>query len=199
MHNLIWLTPVITGLIGWFTNWLAIKMLFKPRKPFWVLGFNFQGLVPKRQAELAIQTAEIIEKELLHQHLITQAVQGVNIEPMIEESVSRLIEDKLAANLKQIPMLGALINPTTINAIKEIAVKEMLIESKQIIDKFATDIEQRFDVKSIVQSKVEEFDLDKLEKIVKSVSQKEFKMIEFVGALLGFLIGFVQLIVFKLL
>ncbi len=198
MHNFIWFTPVITGLIGWLTNWVAIKMLFRPRKPLFLLGFNFQGLIPKRQAELAVQTAEIVEKELLHQHLITDAIKTVDIEPLIEESVGRLIEEKLAGKLKQIPMLGAMINSATIETIKAIAVKEMLDESKWILEEFANDIESKFDIKKIVQEKVENFDLNKLEEIVMSVSKKEFKMIELIGALLGFLIGVLQLAIFKL-
>jgi len=28
------LIPVISGFIGWVTNWVAIKMLFHPRKPY---------------------------------------------------------------------------------------------------------------------------------------------------------------------
>jgi uncharacterized membrane protein YheB (UPF0754 family) len=199
MHNLIWFTPVVTGLIGWITNWLAIKMLFKPRKPLWVLGINFQGLIPKRQAELAVQTAQIVEKELLHQHLVTDAIKSVDIKPLIEESVTRLIEEKLAGKLRQIPMLGALINEAAIKSIKDVAVKEMLVESKFILDRFASDIEGKFHIQSIIQKKVEEFELDKLEEIVMSVSKKEFKLIEFIGAFLGFIIGVLQLFVLKLL
>jgi uncharacterized membrane protein YheB (UPF0754 family) len=134
----------------------------------------------------------------LHQHLITDAIQTVDIEPLIEESVGRLIEDKLAGKLKQIPMLGAMINSTTIETIKAIAIKEMLNESKWILDRFASDIESKFQIKAIIQEKVEKFELDKLEEIVMSVSKKEFKMIEFIGALLGFLIGIIQLAMFKL-
>lgn len=45
----------ITGLIiGWLTNWIAIKLLFIPKKPI----FGIQGLVPKRKEKIASKIAE---------------------------------------------------------------------------------------------------------------------------------------------
>ncbi len=36
------LIPIISAFIGWFTNWIAIKMLFHPREPkkYWVSPFR---------------------------------------------------------------------------------------------------------------------------------------------------------------
>ena len=59
---LLFLTPFITATIGWFTNWLAIKMLFNPRKPVNLFFVKWQGLIPKRQQQLANESAEIIER-----------------------------------------------------------------------------------------------------------------------------------------
>ena len=48
-----WITiPAIGGLIGWSTNWLAVKMIFLPVKPRRLLFFRLQGLVPRRQQAL---------------------------------------------------------------------------------------------------------------------------------------------------
>ncbi len=46
--------PVVGALIGYFTNWTAIKLLFLPRKKV----FGIQGVVPKRKAEIAEKIAE---------------------------------------------------------------------------------------------------------------------------------------------
>ncbi|MBK9973843.1 MAG: DUF445 family protein [Planctomycetes bacterium] len=51
----------ISGLVGFATNWLAIKMLFHPRVK--VLGF--QGVVPSRRKELARSVGETLEEHLI--------------------------------------------------------------------------------------------------------------------------------------
>ena len=35
------LIPLISAFIGWFTNWIAIKMLFHPKEPKKILGITF--------------------------------------------------------------------------------------------------------------------------------------------------------------
>jgi len=47
--------PIIGFIIGYLTNYLAIKMLFRPRKK--ILGI--QGVLPKRKAKLAKSIGEI--------------------------------------------------------------------------------------------------------------------------------------------
>jgi uncharacterized membrane protein YheB (UPF0754 family) len=47
------LIPLISAFIGWFTNWIAIKMLFHPKEPKRILGIRFHGIFPKRQGHFA--------------------------------------------------------------------------------------------------------------------------------------------------
>jgi uncharacterized membrane protein YheB (UPF0754 family) len=49
------------------------------------------------------------------------------------------------------------------------------------------------DVKELVREKVEAFSSDKLEEILFSIMRKEFRFIEIIGAILGFLIGCIQI------
>lgn len=193
---LIGLTPFMTAAIGWFTNWLAIKMLFRPKKRIRLLFWSFQGLIPKRQNELAAQCAEIVEKELLQQHMLEEAISSIDIKPHIEKIVHRLIEEKLSRKLKEIPMLGAFITPETLSVIKDMAAKEMLGEGEQLLSDLSGEMAGKFDIRSIVEQKISEFDLDKLESIVMGVSKREFKTIERLGAVLGFFIGVVQVVFF---
>ena len=52
------LIPIISALIGWLTNWVAIRMLFHPRKPILIGNFKLQGLIPRRQPDIAEQAAD---------------------------------------------------------------------------------------------------------------------------------------------
>ncbi|MFM7359781.1 MAG: DUF445 domain-containing protein, partial [Actinomycetota bacterium] len=51
---------LISGFIGWITNWIAIKMLFHPRKPIRVLGLTLQGIFPKNQSQFAQKLGKLV-------------------------------------------------------------------------------------------------------------------------------------------
>ena len=57
----------IGGVIGWITNVLAIKMLFRPIYPVHIplIELDLQGLLPKRRDEIAISIGSTIEEELI--------------------------------------------------------------------------------------------------------------------------------------
>ncbi|MCA8916851.1 MAG: DUF445 family protein [Planctomycetes bacterium] len=57
----IWFAVAIGGLVGFATNWVAIKMLFHPR----VRIFGVQGVVPSRRLELARSVGETLEEHLI--------------------------------------------------------------------------------------------------------------------------------------
>ena len=59
--------PLIGAIIGWITNVLAIKLLFRPYEPIKLplLNYSIQGLIPKRKAEIAQSIGQVIEEELI--------------------------------------------------------------------------------------------------------------------------------------
>jgi uncharacterized membrane protein YheB (UPF0754 family) len=61
------------------------------------------------------------------------------------------------------------------------------------MDTFAKKLEENVDIEAIVVEKVNNFSIEKLEDIMFSIMKKEFKFIELVGAILGFLIGVIQI------
>ena len=65
MEGRLLIIPFIGAGIGWITNVVAIRMLFRPKEPIKVGGITLQGVLPKRQKELAKAIALAVEKELL--------------------------------------------------------------------------------------------------------------------------------------
>ena len=61
---ILYLLPFIAALIGWMTNFLAVKMLFHPKEPKKILGFSFHGVFPKRQSALAEKLGNLVSEEL---------------------------------------------------------------------------------------------------------------------------------------
>lgn len=61
----------VSGLIGFGTNWLAIKMLFYPRKRRPLLG---QGLIPSRKDKIVSKLGESISREIINSDLILEQI-----------------------------------------------------------------------------------------------------------------------------
>ncbi|MEM9227646.1 MAG: DUF445 family protein [Verrucomicrobiota bacterium] len=184
--------PFVTALIGWVTNWVAIQMLFRPREPKRFLFVTWQGLIPRRQADVAEKAAEVIEQEILSQHTIRTELQRLDVSGHLDAFIRRVIREKAAVKLQSIPLIGSLINDKTIAAIEKVAIEAVREEAEGMRDRLAEDLESHLQVKEIVQKRIAEFDLDKLETVVRRVAASEFALIERLGGVLGFVIGCAQ-------
>ena len=187
--------PLITAFIGWLTNKVAVKMLFRPRRPLKILGWRWQGLIPRRQAEIATRTGEIVEREILGQHLLRDNIRGIDLRPHLSDLISRLIEQGVGEQLKQIPLVGSFVNDSTLATLKTKAVDEMNKAAPGFVEKLADEAESRLNIKSYIEEQVSGFDLDKLESVVTQIASNEFRTIELMGGVLGFLVGTIQLLI----
>lgn len=195
---MIYTLPFIAALTGWVTNFLAIKMLFHPRKPVKILFFTLQGIFPKRQHALAEKIGKVVGEELFS----FQDIKASLAKPDNLDGVYQLIEDRIDDFLrnkltKEMPMLAMVMSDDLVATVKEILVKEFEEIIPKVIDEYADKLEQDLDVTKIVHDKIVDFSTDKLEAILFAIMKKEFKFIELVGAVLGFLIGVIQILLLK--
>ncbi|MFS0782991.1 DUF445 domain-containing protein [Bacillus sp. 1P06AnD] len=86
---------VIGALIGAFTNFIAIKMLFRPYEPMYIFGKKLPftpGLIPKRRGELAEQVGKLVVEHLLTGESIQQKV----LTPTFRQELLNWLRDKVA-------------------------------------------------------------------------------------------------------
>lgn len=194
----VWI-PFVTALIGWLTNWVAIKMLFRPRDACRVLGLEMQGLIPRRQDELGHKLGEIIETELINAHTIRAQLDHIDFKQYLEAFTHRLIRYNLAKKLSTIPLVGSMINDATLDMLEGMAIEAMQQEVTPIKDKIAHDLESHLDIKAVVHQRIAAFEIDKLEGIIAHVAKKEFRAIEILGGVLGFVVGLAQVAILLLI
>jgi len=196
----IYLLPLIAALIGWITNFLAIKMLFHPRKPVNLFLFTLQGIFPKRQKALAEKLGNIVSKELFSIQDIKSAIENKDSLETINQTIDQHIDNFLKVKLVEtMPMLGMFMNDDLLAKIKTTLMTEISQVMPEVIEKFVDNIEKKVNVEAIVYEKVVNFSSDKLEEILYSIMKKEFRFIEFIGAVLGFIIGVIQVLLVKYL
>ena len=187
------LIPIISAFIGWFTNWIAIKMLFHPREPKKILGITFQGIFPKRQQQFAMKLGKLVSSELLSFADIEQKISDPEnvskLMPLLEAHIDTFLREKLTA---EIPMLGMLIGDKTIGQVKGVFIKELQELFPVLMKQYMTTLEKELDLEKIVVEKVGNFSSNKLEEILNQIMSTEFRFVEIIGAVLGFIIGLLQ-------
>ena len=187
---------LISGAIGWITNWVAIKMLFRPHKEINFGLFKIQGLIPKRKAEIGTGIASIIQNELIS---VKDVISNIDREEF-SKRLNSLIDDVLDKNLKKkmkekFPLLQMFFTDKVAkdvgNTIKDI----IMGNQEKIFEIFSNYAEENIDFEVIISDKISNFSLDKLEEIITLLANKELKHIEVIGAILGMLIGAVQYLI----
>ncbi|OFL32229.1 MULTISPECIES: DUF445 domain-containing protein [Fusobacterium] len=187
---------LISGAIGWITNWVAIKMLFRPHKEINFGLFKIQGLIPKRRTEIGSGIANIIQNELIS---VKDVISNIDREEF-SKRLNALIDEVLDKNLKKkvkekFPFLQMFFTDKIAkdvgNTIKDI----IMGNQEKIFEIFSNYAEENIDFEVIISDKISNFSLDKLEEIITFLAKKELKHIEVIGAILGMLIGAVQYLI----
>ena len=184
---------IISAAIGWITNWVAIKMLFRPHNEINLGLFKIQGLIPKRRAEIGTGIANIIQNELIS---VKDVISNIDREEF-SKRLNKLIDEVLDKNLKKkvkekFPLLQMFFTDKVAKDVGN-TIKDIVMENQEkIFEIFSNYAEENIDFEIIISDKISNFSLDKLEEIITLLAKKELKHIEVIGAILGAFIGFVQ-------
>ena len=189
---MIYTLPFIAALIGWFTNFIAVKMLFHPKEPINLFFFKVQGIFPKRQKVLAEKLGKMVANDLFSIDDLLDQIKSTDdseVMNLVESKIDDFINKKLSTSM---PMLAMFLNDDLKNKIKGALLEEISQILPEIIESYGEQLKKSVDIQGIVTEKVLQFSTDKLEEILYSIMKKEFRFIEILGAVLGFLIGIIQ-------
>lgn len=184
---------IISAAIGWITNWVAIKMLFRPHNEINLGLFKIQGLIPKRRAEIGVGIANVIQNELIS---IKDVIANIDKEEF-SQRLNDLIDDVLEKNLKakvkeKFPVMQMFFSDKMAKDVSD-TIKGIVMENQdKIFEVFSNYAEENINFSTIITDKISNFSLDKLEEIITGLAKKELKHIEVIGAILGAFIGLVQ-------
>lgn len=186
-----YLFPIVGALIGYSTNYIAVRMLFRPHRPIGIGPLRIQGLLPKRRNDISRSIAATVEEELISIKDLTIILKNLDLGPEIDRMVDDFFRSSDQVGKSEILYK---IN-TTINAYLRTRVKRSLNENKNgLISEFIHRIESEVDFKQIIEKKIEAYDLNQLESIVLRVSSKELGYITIIGGILGFIVGLFQMV-----
>lgn len=187
-----WVTiPAIGGLIGWSTNWLAVKMIFRPIRARRVLGIRVQGLVPRRQQDLARAIGRVVGTHLVEHKDIVKSLNKLDLAKVLSGVLDRGLGPKIK-ELRSLPLIGGFLTEARVDEIRSSIISGIMIHKDAVLDEVERGLEKGLDVPSLVEEKVAGFAVEKLEAMILEVASRELKSIEVLGGVLGVLIGLCQ-------
>lgn len=233
--------PLLGAVIGYITNYIAIKMLFRPLEPKYLFGKQLPftpGIIPRRKAqfadalgkavfdkffnwddlelvfrsdEFANKVADEIVKELRSDKKISSLEDTVSMRTA--DNIEQLIKEKMQGIFKDDKSMSAMIS---IGIKSELANMKMQTVGRISKDLIASDYELKKTVKSIylnfiaghvrpivesidivsqITSKMNEMSAGEVETLALAIVDRELKMIVWLGALLGAIIGTVNIFI----
>ena len=188
---------LLSTFTGWITTWIAIKMLFHPRKPIRFLGVTIQqGIFPKNQHLIAQKLGQVVGKELLSFSEIEEKVTNPENLQKLRPDIEAHIDNFLKNKLKDVfPMLSMFIGEKTTGQLKDAFLMELESLFPVLMKNYMGKLQGELNLEKIVTEKVANFSSEKLEDILNQITKREFKFLEFVGVFFGLLLGLVQVLV----
>lgn len=192
-----WVMPIFGGLTGWFTDWLALKMIFHPKKPTRILGlFTWQGLFLKRRKEVAREYGALIASEVVTPRNILEAI----VRGPLSDRLFTLIQKQVKAAIdEQAGTVGRMflhaVGSKQYAQMKELVanrVVETLPTTLRHVEKYAGDA---MDLHNTLVTKMQELTEEEFEALLRPAFQQDEWILILVGAILGFLVGELQVFI----
>jgi uncharacterized membrane protein YheB (UPF0754 family) len=190
--------PVIGAFIGWITNLIAIRLLFRPLEPLKVgpLPLTFQGLIPKRRGQIAAAVGHVVADKLFSVSELTGRLDLPELQKDVDRAVRKVVEEWCRAKMGLLPET---LRQYCSNYLRDTVAAEVAARFPAIAGGLLARMQAQVDVRQVVAEKINGLPLPEVERLVLAVARRELRQIEWLGAVLGFLIGLLQAVLVSLL
>ena len=182
--------PFISAIVGWVTNYLAVKMMFYPIefkgiRPF----FGWQGLIPAKRREMAEIEVELVLGKLLSVEELAQRLDGEQLACAIERRLKQVLKSVVNEVMEaSAPDLWAAVPVQGKNLVYRRIENDMPRVVKKLVTDFQLNINEILNIKELV---VEQLvgSPSLINEIFLTAGAKEFPFIVRSGFYFGFLFG----------
>lgn len=189
-----WQLPLGGLIVGWFTNDLALRMIFQPTKPIRIFGITIQGLFIKRQQEVAGEYAKIISDNIMTMPNIADTIfKGESADKLV-----RIIEKYVSESVDSAAGFSSTLIKFTTGSqayenIKRVACQRFVESAPQYIHVIFDYAQQALDIEYTLRDKMAALPPEEFVGFLRPVFQEDELKLIIVGAVLGMIAGFLQL------
>lgn len=189
-----WVMPIFGGLTGWFTDWLALRMVFEPKQPTRYLGlFTWQGLFLKRRKEVAGEYGRLIAKEVLTPAAIIESIltgpMSDKLFGMLQRQVERTIDENAGVAR---PLVVFAYGSTRYHEMKSLVAQRLIERLPATLKHVERYAEDAMDIQNDLSEKMKQLTAEEFEGLLRPAFKQDEWILITVGAVLGALVGELQ-------
>jgi uncharacterized membrane protein YheB (UPF0754 family) len=188
-----WVLPAAGFLVGYATNWVAMKLIFEPVKPKKIGPFILQGLFIKRQFEAAEQFSDVICDKVFTSDNFARHMSSGEPRKKLIKIIDEQLEESMAI-YEEDPMVAMLASPEKLAEAKQ-ELKDRLhtsnFEDNEFSKNFSGDTQI---IRKQIHEKLKELDESEFSDVLRPVFQKDEWKLLLTGGVLGGIIGFLQVV-----
>ena len=192
-----WFMPIGGAIVGYLTNWLALRIIFQPLKPRRIFFWTVQGLFLKRQAEVSEIWTEIVTKEILTvRHIMYSLFYGPRSErtkAVVRYHTRRTVDDVLGPT--RLLAQGAL-GVRQYADLKNDAANTAIELSMSSFDDPVLNASRAAIVQSLLAQRMKELPPSEFQALLRPAFQEDEWKLILLGGILGFLTGLLQIVTF---
>jgi uncharacterized membrane protein YheB (UPF0754 family) len=188
-----WILPIFGVIVGYFTNYLALKLIFRPLKPIRIGGLHIQGLFIKRQNEVSKEYSSIVASKIISiENIFEYIIRGPGREKLtgiVQQRIENTIEE--TAGITK-PMIEIATGSKMFEYIRNIASFRFMQELPMNIRHVFGYAENALDLKKVLREKMTGLTPVEFEAFLRPVFQEDEVTLILIGALLGGIAGLLQ-------
>jgi uncharacterized membrane protein YheB (UPF0754 family) len=189
-----WVLPLGGLIVGYLTNWIALKIIFEPKRPIKFIGFTIQGMFLKRQHEVSRVYSDIIEAKLMtSKNLIEFALHGsgsAQFLELMELHVNDAIERYIAFAQ---PYFALGVGSESYYKMKELASKRIFEDSEKYLPYAFEYTDKALRIGDDLCERMRALSPEEFEGVLRPAYEADEWKLILTGALLGMGAGFMQL------
>jgi uncharacterized membrane protein YheB (UPF0754 family) len=190
--------PAFGLIVGWFTDWLALKMIFNPKEPIRILGIEWQGLFLKRRKEVAADYGALIADEIITPHKVIEAVLRGPLSDRVFAMVRKQVQAALDRNTGLAkPLVVMTVGTTKYQHMKKSITAKVMARMPETMAYIEDYARESMDVRNLLIQKMQALDELQFEALIRPAFEQDEWILITVGALLGFTMGEAQALVLE--
>jgi uncharacterized membrane protein YheB (UPF0754 family) len=189
-----WVLPAAGFMVGWVTNYLALKVIFRPLEPKQILCWEVQGIFLKRQNEVSEIFSRVIMTEILHVKAIWDAIftgpLSVNFFAMLRAHTLVFVE-RLLSEVK--PLVIAALGADAYARMKEDIAQKVIEQLPSIIDNSYEYTQEALAMENTVKTEMQGLSPTDFEGVLHPAFEEDEIQLILLGGILGAIVGVIQL------
>jgi uncharacterized membrane protein YheB (UPF0754 family) len=188
-----WVLPLFGLFVGYFTDWLALKMLIHPKEPHRILGITVQGRFLARQEEVTADYAALLaDRVLTPENFFDALLTGPyadSLFQLVRRHVNRVLDEQAG---RARPLVVMAVGSRQYEEMKQNVIEAIERELPGTLMQARDYAEEALDVRVTVTEKMEQMTPTQFEGLLRPAFQADEWILVTVGAALGFFVGLTQ-------